>query len=229
MVLSKLLAKSSRKPKPSSEDPDQKPSTSAPSSPRNRRSPPPSPDKRERLRDRDRDPNQAPANSPSSQSNRSRQSTKHSRTPTSDSRNSAERQRNSPSPTKQSPTKQSRPSSLRNPLSWQSPRDSDRLNNASSIPDFRRHSTVPNMATQDPANGDPMDISSPGMNGADDDSPPAPPLHRVPTGPPALDPEACKAAGNKFFKNQQFDKAVEEYSKGWLDKTHIGSANTRSY
>jgi DnaJ family protein C protein 7 len=43
----------------------------------------------------------------------------------------------------------------------------------------------------------------------------------VPTNPPVptIDAEACKAAGNKFFKARDFDKAVEEYSKGM---SHIG-------
>lgn len=29
-----------------------------------------------------------------------------------------------------------------------------------------------------------------------------------------IDAEACKAAGNKFFKAKQYDKAIEQYSKG---------------
>ena len=61
-----------------------------------------------------------------------------------------------------------------------------------------------------------------------DDSAPAPPLHRTQTGPvpppspppevEPVDPEACKAAGNKFYKAGQYDKAIEEYSKGWLGR-----------
>nr|POE88338.1 clustered mitochondria protein like [Quercus suber] len=47
---------------------------------------------------------------------------------------------------------------------------------------------------------------------------PAPPPHRTPASPPppekpAVDPEVCKAAGNKFYKAGQYDKAIEEYSK----------------
>jgi DnaJ family protein C protein 7 len=45
-----------------------------------------------------------------------------------------------------------------------------------------------------------------------DGRPPVPP-HR--TQPPAVSAEECKAAGNRFFKTGDFDKAVEEYSKGW--------------
>ncbi|KAL8777019.1 MAG: hypothetical protein Q9203_002979 [Teloschistes exilis] len=47
---------------------------------------------------------------------------------------------------------------------------------------------------------------------------PVPPPHRFkpPTSPPpapALDPEACKVLGNKFFKNQDYVKAIAEYTK----------------
>ena len=53
---------------------------------------------------------------------------------------------------------------------------------------------------------------------------PAPPPHRSATSSPAqssspvqstpVDAEACKEAGNKFFKAKQYDKAIEEYTKG---------------
>jgi DnaJ family protein C protein 7 len=62
---------------------------------------------------------------------------------------------------------------------------------------------------------------TPGTNGQanspfGEERPPAPPIHRVPTNPPVppVDAEACKAAGNKFFKARDYDKAVQEYSKG---------------
>ena len=57
---------------------------------------------------------------------------------------------------------------------------------------------------------------------------PAPPPHRTPTSPPpqpqqqqeeqkpAVDAEKCKETGNKFFKAKQYDKAIEEYTKGWF-------------
>ena len=59
---------------------------------------------------------------------------------------------------------------------------------------------------------DPMD----GLNG---DGSPIPPPHRIPPEAPqppkpTIDAEACKAAGNKFFKMKDFDKAIREYSKG---------------
>jgi len=31
---------------------------------------------------------------------------------------------------------------------------------------------------------------------------------------PPVDPEACKAAGNKLYKAGQYAKAIEEYTKG---------------
>lgn len=57
------------------------------------------------------------------------------------------------------------------------------------------------------------------------ESGPAPPPHRsasnspVQSEPPVQSPpvnaEECKEAGNKFFKAKQYDKAIEEYTKGW--------------
>lgn len=91
----------------------------------------------------------------------------------------------------------------------------------------------------------PMDIDSspssapgafPMSNGVDGDKEndsPRPPPHRSSTGgsmkvEDAGDAEASKAAGNKFFKAKQFDKAIAEYTKGtcfsiahWLKSTLI--------
>lgn len=58
-----------------------------------------------------------------------------------------------------------------------------------------------------------------GVNGHDDvngDDTPAPPPHKVPSPPPkpAIDPEACKATGNKYFKAKDYTKAIAEYTKG---------------
>ncbi|RMZ86429.1 hypothetical protein DV736_g6343, partial [Chaetothyriales sp. CBS 134916] len=46
---------------------------------------------------------------------------------------------------------------------------------------------------------------------AGDEKTPTPPPHRAP--PPKVDPEACKASGNKYFKAKDYDRAVQEYSK----------------
>lgn len=65
--------------------------------------------------------------------------------------------------------------------------------------------------------------SFPKVNGRrdsdDEESGPVPPPHRTPTSPPPpetpkVDPEACKAAGNKFFKAKDYDKAIKEYTRG---------------
>jgi DnaJ homolog subfamily C member 7 len=40
---------------------------------------------------------------------------------------------------------------------------------------------------------------------------PTPPPHKA---PPKVDPESCKAAGNKFFKAKDYDRAIQEYTKG---------------
>ncbi len=70
-----------------------------------------------------------------------------------------------------------------------------------------------------------------GSNGTIEDEGPTPPPHKVPTSPPpqsqpqpqpqpqpppksTVDAEACKAAGNKFFKAKDYDKAIKEYTKG---------------
>ena len=52
-----------------------------------------------------------------------------------------------------------------------------------------------------------------GVNGVQEEGP-VPPPHRTPTPQPEVDAEACKAAGNKFYKAGQYERAIEEYSKG---------------
>lgn len=65
--------------------------------------------------------------------------------------------------------------------------------------------------------------------GEDEEEGPAPPLHRTPTNPtpqpeePQIDPEACKATGNKFYKAGQYEKAIEEYTKGLSARMCIGA------
>ena len=48
------------------------------------------------------------------------------------------------------------------------------------------------------------------------DPSPIPPPHKTPSPPPkpTYDPEVCKATGNKYFKAQDYTKAVQEYTKG---------------
>lgn len=65
-----------------------------------------------------------------------------------------------------------------------------------------------------------------GASGSEDGGDgPAPPLHRTPTTPttqpeePQVDAEACKAAGNKFYKAGQYQKAIDEYTKGLSAQT----------
>jgi DnaJ family protein C protein 7 len=62
------------------------------------------------------------------------------------------------------------------------------------------------------ANGNGVNSEQSGESG------PAPPPHRSasssPAQSPAVDAEQCKEAGNKFFKAKQYDKAIEEYTKG---------------
>ncbi|KAF2091557.1 TPR-like protein [Saccharata proteae CBS 121410] len=72
-------------------------------------------------------------------------------------------------------------------------------------------------ATQSPAPQSPPAKQTNGhVNGSEKAAPPPPP-HRTPTSPPpqapAVDAEACKAAGNKHFKAKEYEKAIQEYSK----------------
>lgn len=85
--------------------------------------------------------------------------------------------------------------------------------------DLDREQTASPSAT--PSSPPPPPGSFPQTNGVNgthekNERPPTPPLHRTPTGPNLEDAEAHKAAGNKFFKAKQYDKAIEEYSKGTI-------------
>lgn len=61
------------------------------------------------------------------------------------------------------------------------------------------------------------------MHGDESESGPVPPPHKTPSPQPPVDrtaeAEAFKAQGNQFYKAQQYDKAIEEYSKGLLRHT----------
>lgn len=97
----------------------------------------------------------------------------------------------------------------------------------------------------DETTGEPMQESTPapqtpgafpqangnGVNGEHSGSnAPTPPPHKSPSSspppqqqansppPPPVDAEQCKEAGNKFFKAKQYDKAIEEYTKGGFDR-----------
>ena len=52
-----------------------------------------------------------------------------------------------------------------------------------------------------------------GVSDHDDEKSPTPPPHKEPP-PPPVDAEACKAAGNKFFKAKDYARAITEYTKG---------------
>ena len=69
----------------------------------------------------------------------------------------------------------------------------------------------------------PANFSSPSgfdhTDGINGDASPIPPPHRVPTEAPPppkplVDAEACKAAGNKFFKQGDYENAIRQYTKG---------------
>lgn len=63
------------------------------------------------------------------------------------------------------------------------------------------------------------------MNGhspMNNESSPVPPPHKIPSPPakPDIDPEACKAIGNKYFKAKDYTKAIQEYTKGKLQELY---------
>merc|ERR1711939_246236 len=72
-------------------------------------------------------------------------------------------------------------------------------------------SSQPATPSQDAPGAFPDEPATNGVNGHNERSP-TPPPHKV-TPAPKVDPEACKAAGNKFFKAKDYDKAIVEYSK----------------
>ena len=78
-------------------------------------------------------------------------------------------------------------------------------------------------ASSSPPPTDPTSFSDANgsINDAEPEDPtsPVPPPHRFkpttsPPAKPALDPEECKALGNKYYKNSDFVRAIAEYTKG---------------
>ena len=60
------------------------------------------------------------------------------------------------------------------------------------------------------------ETSDDGTNG---ETSPIPPPHSAtptisPPPKPAIDPEICKAVGNKFFNAKDYQRAIQEYSRG---------------
>ena len=83
----------------------------------------------------------------------------------------------------------------------------------------REGSSLPSSPLPD-AVGENQNSNGPGLEGhTEGETSPVPPPHRVnpatsPPPKPAIDPEICKAVGNKFFKAGDYRKAIQEYSKG---------------
>ena len=83
----------------------------------------------------------------------------------------------------------------------------------------REGSSLPSSPIPD-AVGENQNSNGGGLEGhIESDTSPVPPPHRVipatsPPPKPAIDPEICKAVGNKFFKAGDYRKAIQEYSKG---------------
>jgi DnaJ family protein C protein 7 len=86
-----------------------------------------------------------------------------------------------------------------------------------------RSPTPPNPKSNAQAN-----FSVPIPNGSShDDGAPPPPPHKSNPGSPTITPEedaeAYKAAGNRFFKEKNYYKAIEQYSKGMHSHLPPGS------
>lgn len=138
--------------------------------------------------------------------------------------------------------KDKRPKSPRTSKSYARPRrPSDTEHPLNYHPDDPRRLSALSAMSSPPENGgvglnsDPMETTpapetpgafpqTNGVNGEhhdEEEAVPVPPPHRTPASPPpasekaAVDAEACKAAGNKFYKAKQYEKAIQEYSKGW--------------
>jgi DnaJ homolog subfamily C member 7 len=138
------------------------------------------------------------------------------------------------SPTKKSDKKKPKPDD--NPLNYYhnlSPDEVRRLS-AAMARDERRTSTPMDVDEDTPANGTsqpptpshdapgafPGDAEDATSSKDRDEKSPTPPPHRVPPAP-KVDPEACKAAGNKFFKAKDYDRAVQEYTKGKIGSGRV--------
>ena len=100
----------------------------------------------------------------------------------------------------------------------------------------REGSSLPSSPIPD-AVGENQNSNGGGLEGQiEGDTSPVPPPHRVnpatsPPPKPAIDPEICKAVGNKFFKAGDYRKAIQEYSKGEkassLSHTGVGGLQSR--
>ena len=121
---------------------------------------------------------------------------------------------------KKSTSRKSKPDPDSHPLNL--PPDKVRRLSAAMAKDEARNATPMDLDDSPMTNGDSQpatpaqeapgafpDEHTNGVNGEDAKSP-TPPPHK----PQQVDPEACKAAGNKYFKAKDYDRAVQEYSKG---------------
>ena len=119
---------------------------------------------------------------------------------------------------KKSDKKKSKPDPDSHPLNSYFPSAGMSSDDVRSTPmDVDSDAPVVNGSSQPPTPSHDAPGAFPGEapNGTSDreDKSPTPPPHRVPP-TPKVDPEACKAAGNKFFKAKDYDRAIQEYTKG---------------
>lgn len=150
--------------------------------------PPSSPEKRSPTKDKDRERDRRPSPSKRSSKQRHHASREHSH------------------PLNLPPEERKRLSQLSAMSDSSHPMDVDREQTAS-----------PKAASPSPGPAPPGSFPhTNGVNGTKENAerPPTPPIHRAQTGPSTEDAESHKAAGNKFFKAKEYDKAIAEYTKG---------------
>lgn len=157
--------------------------------------------------------------------------------PTKSPRKKSPRSSHHSSPHPREPSSPSKPALKRSSKSYRTSRDSYNENShpLNLPPEELRRLTAMAAASEPMPMGDDQRIPSspppsapgafPSTNGYDanqsnEDAAPQPPPHRTASSPASkpteseVDAEACKAAGNKFFKAQQYSRAIAEYTKG---------------
>lgn len=137
----------------------------------------------------------------------------------------------SPRPNNSSPSKSSRPTHSRSSsATTSSSRFSFTSSRYSRDPDSHPLNLPPDelrrlsaMAAVRDDSRSSMDVDTPatpssaqnGVNGTTDERSPTPPPHRS---SPTIDADSFKLAGNKFFKDKDYNRAIQEYNKGLMTR-----------
>lgn len=97
------------------------------------------------------------------------------------------------------------------------PHELKRLSAMSQMSDPSTPMEIDQEGPMSPAPSSPL-ATAPGAfpppNATNGDSSPVPPPHKATPTAPSVEAETFKAAGNKYFKAREYDKAIKEYTKG---------------